>query len=257
MTVGFRIKEENHMRLSFVSIILLTVTLGDLFPPCVLSQTQNSNAKNRRPWLMSIYAGKTSNHVAQRFENAMIDQGFDVTIPNVLFGGTVEHPWTYSYNLAWMAGIHYAFKPRFTVGLVIGNSKFGETFGARDEFLIMFIEYSTITVSPLFSMNAADLIRFGIGPSLFLAKAKKTSLPESSETHLKLGIVFDVGLTIPRRSRVFGELKFQYRKTGKIKVGPLQEDFFDNSATFSSEISYDHWLVGLGLGVRLAWDEVR
>jgi len=236
------------MRSRLMSITLSIVTLVVILPQCTFSQTKDSNTKNSKRWLMSIYAAKTSNHVVKEFENAMIVQGYNVTTHNFLFGGTIEHPWTDSYNLAWMAGIHYMFKPRFSLGLVVGNSMFGETFGARSEFQNIFIKYSSITVSPLFSANIADRIRFGIGPSLFFAKATKTSdLPESSKTNLKLGVVLDAGLTLFEISHVFGEFKLQYRRIGKVKVGPYQED----SGTFLSEINYDHWLIGFGLAIKL------
>jgi hypothetical protein len=119
------------------------------------------------------------------------------------------------------------------------------------------IDYSVATYAPVFSVQAG-VLRLGIGPAWNVIKATRTDAEGVSPVKnvKKLGILLDFGLSVPRNSRFFVELKVQYRSAGKIEIGPYEStfetEFVKASATFSrSKVSYDHLFYGIGIGFRL------
>ena len=89
------------------------------------------------------------------------------------------------------------------------------------------------------------------GPALFSTSVAATG--GSHQSDRRLGCVTEFGLSLPPRSRVFGELLVQYRHAGEIDAGPYTATgrFSGQTLTLpATSVRMNHWFVGLGAGVR-------
>ena len=98
--------------------------------------------------------------------------------------------------------------------------------------------------------------QFGIGPALYMANSigKRLSLRESlgEKKTKKIGLLIDFGLAIPPdKTRFFIEIKIQYRAEGQVEAGPYEIETTEDLVIFpASNINYNHWFIGAGLGIR-------
>jgi hypothetical protein len=68
--------------------------------------------------------------------------------------------------------------------------------------------------------------------------------------HSKGGAQAEAVVRIPTRTRLFLDARAQYRLTGRLTIGPFTP--FGGTITFpATDIRFNHWLVGVGPGVRL------
>ncbi len=204
-----------------------------------------------RRWSFSYSIGGVVGGPAGDIENGMKAGGF--ADPSAGFShNVIEHPFSTSGGSQTFE-VHYLFKDHFSVGAVWSRSELGETLGYHSPGCFMFIDGSTATYAALVAINS-DGFRLGLGPSWNRIKANRTdaSSPEGSKVVNRLGLLFYASLCFPARSRVFVQLQAQYRFVGKMTVGPYTASFMDNSATFpSTKASYNHAVIGIGLGFRL------
>ena len=228
--------------------------------------TQNKTDEDHRGlkrWSISYCIGSTSSGPAGDIEKAMRAGGFNDTQVGGLFGGgeAIAHPFSKTgfgeTGFPMLFELHYLINPYFSIGAIISNSPIGQTLGYHDPLCDLFIDYSVATYAPVFSVRAG-VLRLGIGPAWNVMNATRTDAEGVSpvEKVKKLGILLDLGLSIPRNSRFFVELKVQYRSVGKIEIGPYESkwetEFARASATFPrSKVNYSHLFYGIGIGFRL------
>lgn len=223
-----------------------------------------SNQKLRR-WTVSAYLGTASSGPAEDLEKAMIAHGFNQTAEVNWFpwGGISKTPYpsshtkTAMYRLPWMLKMHYLLKPPFGVGLVYCNTDIGDTAGYTKATGRMDIKYSVITFSPIVSVQAIGF-QFGIGPALHIANSFGEALTRGfmepgEKNHKKIGFLIDFGFAVPpEKSPFFLEIKIQYRVVGLAKVGPYEVRTTEDFKIFpTTKVNYNHWFIGLGLGIRL------
>jgi hypothetical protein len=68
-----------------------------------------------------------------------------------------------------------------------------------------------------------------------------------------VGLVSEVAVDVPPRSRVFGELLFQYRRIGDVEAGPFttSRGLSGHGSTLPvTTVSMNHWFLGFGMGMR-------
>lgn len=239
--------------------ILIAVYPGSML---ALDANHDSNQKLRR-WSVSVYLGSASSGPAKEWEKAMMAHGFNQTcvIDWFPFGGISQTTYPFSetgiarYRLPWMLNVHYSLNPLLGVGLVYSNTKIGDTAGYKETTGRFDVEYSVNTFSPVVSVQAMGF-QFGIGPAFYMTNSigKRLSTGEifGEKKTRKIGLLIDFGLAIPSsKSRLFFEIKIQYRAIGKVEVGPYEIETTEDLVIFpASNINYNHWFLGAGLGIR-------
>jgi len=207
-----------------------------------------------RRWTISAQLTHTSGGPGGDIERAMRAAGLDQRGPG-FFGPGVDYPLSRNDGVGWVLGVHYALTPRWTAGVLLGESKSGETVGLGDSRLLT-IDHAVTTVAPILSLQASKSIRFGVGPALHIAKVQETSVPAGpAERTRKVGFVVDLGVTVPAESRFFLDLKVQYHRVGGVSIGPYEMTSFHTGEVIAAfpetRVTYDHWSIGAGFGVRL------
>jgi hypothetical protein len=188
-------------------------------------------------------------------EDAMREEGWNETRTRDVFGSPathVEFPRSSSDNNGIMASLRYRINRGFSIGVILDNSNLGETIGRQEELSLLIMKYSATTVAAVVSAEAS-LFHLGIGPALYFPKAKERSEGDAAGETQKMGMILDLGLAFPQRSRFFGELLLQYRHVGKVQIGPITRTIglTGPSGTFSAKVSYSHLFMGVGVGIRI------
>jgi hypothetical protein len=238
-------------------VALSAITLFAIHPTCAFSQDspKDSNAILKR-WYFFGDLGTTSSGPAGDIERAMTTAGFNQTSPG-FFGPPVAHPFSRTgigeTGFPKTIGIQYSLTPRLAGGFLFAISDIGTTLGYRDPYLFLFIDYGLVTISPTISFLAGDNFRFGVGPALHFAKARKSSLPDEPwKSSTKLGYVVDASAATHLFSIFSVELRAQYRGVGQVEIGPYEATSFNNSAVMpATKVSFDHWFVGVGLAIHV------
>ena len=146
-----------------------------------------------------------------------------------------------------MLGLDYRIKVPFSLAVFFSNSNIGTTYGYRENRSFLSIDYSVSMVASTFSVQSEGM-RLGAGPAIFTTNVWNFAAsggPVKKDN--KIGFLIDFGLAIPANYHFFAELKVQYRKVGRVGIGPFMDTGRILTAT---KVSYDHWFMGLGLGIR-------
>jgi len=241
-----------------------------LYPLHVLSQaTENEARPKQRRWDFAVHLGTTFQGPAKGSEKAMTDAGFDdPEIGCFLTCGPSDTDYPFSNKDRridkWMINVRYLFRPPLAAGLIVSAAKMGSTFGYNDitpdqaddpASDRLSLGYSMTTMAAVISVRVKAL-RLGIGPALYFVKTESTvfrfvSFIDITTTRVhnqkrKLGLIADFGLATPADSFLYGELRAQYRFTGKVKIPPLEQYDFP-----AIDTNYNHFYIGLGIGVRI------
>jgi hypothetical protein len=154
----------------------------------------------------------------------MTAAGFNQTTTQPLgLPGAEEHPYSltgldFQSGAPWMVSMHYVIKSPFAFGIIAGRTPIGTTIGFHAEpDLNLSVRYSATILASLFSFQAADVLRLGVGPAIYYPKTGTTSLDAKDQGTLgsKVGFLVDVGVMLPSKSRAFLELRLQYRVSAK------------------------------------------
>jgi hypothetical protein len=239
-------------------LILVVFLLIVTFATSVVAQEATEEAKQKhRRWTLAVHIGFSSGGPAGDIEALMTTAGFDKTTTQP-FGlpGAEDHPYSltgldFQSGAPWMVSVNFLHKSPFSLGIVVGDTPIGTTFGfhaAPD--LDLNLQYSTGVLAPIFSLQAADVLRLGIGPAIYYPQTGTTSLDTEDQGNLKSksGFLLDFGLTLPSKSHLFLELRVQYRSVGSVTIGPFERGIVIKRTVPAGQVDYDHWLFGLGFG---------
>ena len=236
--------------------LTLAVVMGIILTGCAsLALAQDSKGETRRSlrrWSFSYSIGGVGGGPAGDLENGMIAGGFADSSGGLFSHKVIEHPFS-TAGASKTLQVHYLFKGHLSVGAVWSQSEFGETLGYHSPGCYLFIDGSAETYAAVIAINS-DGFRLGLGPSWNRIKAFRSDAgnPAGEKVANRLGLLFDVSLCIPARSRVFVELAAQYKFVGNMSVGPYVASYLGASATFpSTKANFNHFVIGLGLGFRL------
>jgi hypothetical protein len=237
---------------------IVALTLGILlisYPATVLPRDidKASNPKLRR-FSLSVYRADSVIGPAKDIEKVMETFGFNESSFGLFGEGVISYPYSRTTGFPWMIGLHYLFKSPFGVGVIVSNSAIGRTSGLKDPWLYVSLKYSVMTYASVVSIQA-KAIRIGIGPALHLAHTHQENGDNKIESRSakKFGFLLDLSLFFPWKSRFFGEIRAQYRSVGKVKIGPYETSSISlgySAVLPATEVNYNHWLIGLGLGIR-------
>ncbi len=238
--------------------LALTLLMSSLLITALSAQEQgNSVTPKIKNWSVATYVGWTIGCPSKQIEDAMIINGFDDYRSGGWFGGSgTDHPYTEkNIKPSMMISIKYYLKTPFTIGIVGGYTNLGSTHGYKIEDFghNLYIDYSVYNISPIFSYNVYDIVRIGIGPSVYFTKAWESSCHaegiDVEYKHTKVGFLIDFGFRIPKKSLFFFELNGQYRYVGKAEIGPFDEDPYRDPLP-KTAVKYNHGFIGVAFGVR-------
>lgn len=204
-------------------------------------------------WSFTLSAGIVWSGPATDVEKAMITSGFNKKNSVIFFGSSHGHPHSDKTNAGWIAELTYYIDRVYAVGLNYSSISLPGSKGFHETARYLFVEHSSHTMAPIFSAGYYDLLRVGIGPSLYITKAENQSGGDISEEsdHIKLGFTFDVKLKVPRRSLLYVALHYRFNRVGNTPIGPFEVEFIDNQAIFpKTTVNYDHSILGFGVGIR-------
>ncbi len=237
--------------------LILTILISSLLITASHAQKAiNSDTPQKKNWAVTMYLGWTTGGPCKQIEDAMVTNGFDDPQGGGWFGGAgTSHPYTDHIKPSWMISANYNLKSPFSIGIVGGKTNLGCTRGYKIETFghPLDIDFSVINFSPIFSYNVYDILRIGIGPSVYFTKAWESSYHaegvDVEYKHTKVGFLINFGLRIPKKSLFFFELNCQYRYVGKAEIGPFNENLY-RDALQKVEVKYNHVFIGGGFGVR-------
>jgi hypothetical protein len=192
--------------------------------------------------------------------DAQFDEGRGVCI----FGGLclpgVPHPFSRTgvgaIGFPWQVSAQRRLSSWYGVGLSGGRAAIGTTLGQkRDLAEYLHVSYEVTTVAPMFAVSPGSWFRLAAGPVLYSANVRGGAPggARASESHMGVGLVSEVAVDVPPRSRVFGELLFQYRRIGDVEAGPFttSRGLSGHGSTLPvTTVSMNHWFLGFGMGMR-------
>ncbi len=241
-------------------VILSSTVIALVLPVCPATAQESADTQNEieHRWLVTFSLATTSSGPANDIQKAMVASGFNQTSSGGFFGGPVAHPFSRTgfgaIGFPWMIALRYSTRSPFLLGVTVSNAPIGTTLGYRDPYLFLFINYSVFTISPTVSVQFADVLHLGIGPAIYFAKSSQDNAgtEAGSKSAAKVGLLMDVGLSIPARSLFFPIVSLQYRYVGKVAIGPFESRFINSAATMpTSSVSYNHTFIAVGMGLRL------
>lgn len=233
------------------------IALGLPADPAFGQERADSPTRPDRRWLVTLSLGTTSNGPATDIEEAMIASGFDEPSPGL--GSPIANPFSKTgFGMTgepWMVALYNRARSHLLLGVVVSDAPIGFTDGMHDPWIFLSVRYSVFTVSPTVSYQFSDSFHLGIGPAMYIAECRDEPSPGTeaeSQSVTKVGVLLDAGLSIPAHSRFFAIFSAQYRYVGNMTIGPFESTFLQYSATMpATSVSYNHYFVSVGLGIRL------
>lgn len=257
--------------LTMTTLALLCVPAGALGQE--RSATVPGDLANRdRRWTLTLGLGEQIGGAAGSLEATMRDAGYDATTPpGCVFifctNEPTEHPRTRDEGLAALLALRYAVHPRFSLEALATRGATGETTGRTEASWLdgvrLSVNHSIQTFGVLGSSSVrvtesgkgAGILRLGLGPALYVVETARAAggSRDDVRSDKRLGFLVEAGLETPARSRVFLDLRMQWRYVGTSSVGPYELSRFpEDPVTFGeSRARWDHFFVWTGVGVRL------
>jgi hypothetical protein len=234
---------------------LLDFVVDDLTQVRVARANKHDPEAAGRRWRIAFHLGGTMGGPQEDLEDEMRRSGFDERSPGGFFGPGRDHPFT-NHDVSGTASIRLAFQPRYSIGLILARSTTGETHGFQRGPLLgdfLFLRHSAISLAPVVSAELGAF-HIGLGPAVHRWTMEEISggSTTTEDTSWKPGFLVDAGLEGPARTRLFWDLRVQYRGAfGKWEIGSFQVGGTDEPVMFpSTELAYGHLFFGAGMGVR-------
>lgn len=240
---------------AFLAFVVLIETTG------LVAQGHTGDSNQSRPtrrW--SVVASSVANWgggLIADLETAMIAAGLDDDSACWLFcTGTIAHPKSHRPSMGSKFAVSYNFTPAFGLRASWSVHSLGTTHGYRDPFTYMFVRGQVKAASLVAYVSPNGTLRLGAGPAVYLVRFIRYDSPSRGDTSsggTNVGLVFDVGLTVPRNTRFFLDLGAQYRVVGTGQIGPFETTSLDGSTmtTLDGQASFNHGVLSVGVGMRM------
>lgn len=215
-------------------------------------------SQNRPRFSIAARFGHPSDGPAAGIEDAMRAAGLNQPSSGLSGRDYIEHPFSAtgfaSIGFPISLDARYRVTGPWVVGALYSHTPIGETLGHREPLQYLFIDYRVTSVAALVGAGWR-VFEVGVGPALHRASAWRNDpelTPQSRTNQWLLGYVFQSRTAVPTGSAMFFDASFEYRSVGRAVVGPYNvEGTFDSSTTFPrANVSFNHWLVGVGAGLR-------
>jgi len=218
-------------------------------------------------WTVSIVTGPTSSGPAGEIETAMRNAGLSDDELNFFStnGRLIRHPFSRTNwgdsGFPWLLDVHYTVRPRYGVSVIVSEAMAGMTFGYRKPSEYMDLDYVVNMIAPVLSIEPRPWVRVGAGPAFYSATLSQMAYGSGDmlvrQRDRNVGLLLDGSVNAPARSRVFAEIRVQYRRVGT-KIGPLTSfgpltssgSLSDAVVLPARSVSYSHLFAGAGLGIR-------
>jgi hypothetical protein len=223
-------------------------------------------------WCFSGYlGGNPGGGPLNDIENAMTVYGFDARSPGGFFGPGSDHPFSREEGTSWIVRAARYVKRPFSLGVLYGRTPSGHAVGYHllAEGLLISCEADVLALlvsvsdrSLLYSLLQEELFELsvGLGPALYFTRAEEYAGSGNGPTNegTKIGLLADIGLKFPANRMFFVGVDLQYRLVGTMEVGPFTAISTPpplgpggTAVLPETEVSFDHFFIGLGIGLRL------
>jgi hypothetical protein len=217
-----------------------------------------ARAASPRRWTVAIVTGPTSSGPAAEIETAMRNAGLSDDQLNFFTNNLIPHPFSRTgwgdSGFPWLLDVHYTVRPPYGVSVIVSEAMAGMTFGYQEPSESMNLEYVVNMIAPVLSIEPRTWVRVGAGPAFYSASLSQIAGGSDvvRQRDRKVGLLLDGSMNVPARSRVFAEIRVQYRHVGGTKIGPLTSSGSLSHAVVlpATSVSYSHIFAGAGLGIR-------
>ncbi|UCF20402.1 MAG: hypothetical protein JSU87_03070 [Gemmatimonadota bacterium] len=200
-----------------------------------------------RRWSVGAYLGGSRGGANSDLEMALISSGWDEPRPDPVTGLVSEHPRSSHGGASPMIALRYRFTLLLAGELLFSNVETGRTTGYQFPTTLQ-LRHSVLSFAPLASVQLA-ILHLGAGPALHVVRAGYGS-EGYDESHLKLGVLGDLGIAFPQDYVVFLDVRAQYRVVGKAEIGPISGAGGGSGAFPAAQIDFNHLYLSAGLAVR-------
>jgi hypothetical protein len=198
-------------------------------------------------WSVALYFGGVRGGPDSDLQEALIASGWDQPRPDPITGVPRETPRSARGGVSLMGALRYQLSPLLAAELLVSSAETGKTSGFQSPVDLQ-LRHSVLSVAPLASARLS-ILHVGAGPALHFARASY-SPTGYEETHLRFGLVGDLGIAFPENYVAFLDVRLQYRLVGNVEVGPVTDVGPDAAGFPAAEVSYNHLYISAGLGFR-------
>ncbi|MDZ7263151.1 MAG: hypothetical protein ONB16_01110 [candidate division KSB1 bacterium] len=255
----------------WVEVPLSSISAAEMPPPVISGETiqhkmvmtdQVPMAEKYR-WSCNVSTGGiASSFLCDDIEKAMIRSGFDA--PVIIKEVTPEHYYSETnypnhntdplkIGMPLSVQINYALTPNVFSSLLMLHSTLATVSGHHENpEIFMSLKARSIALCPLVifrpNSGASEL---GFGPGLFYNQIEQRPRGQaiSRRQKITMGLVGQVALRFPQRTRLFASIGLQYRWLPKFRIGPFKVTSGETIITldpFTSDFS--HAFINAGLG---------
>jgi hypothetical protein len=243
-----------------VKVMLIAVTAATAIQATPLSGQERAG----RRWSLTLAFGQRVGGPSGVLEGAMRDGGFAASTECWLFcTGEIEHPWTSGPGFTGLLAVRYALNPRLSLEALYSPGGDQVTFGAADELLNLMVSHAVTTIGAVASTTLrlveregrSGALRVGIGPAVYSIKSGQgpPDRTGNDRNSTRVGFLIDGGLELPDRSRVFLDVRAQWRLAGSAVFGPYEAGLsnVERKTLPETDATCNHLFFSVGLGVRL------
>lgn len=231
------------MRYRALAIILICLLIT-IRTNLMSSDIPNSDGKKIRRLEISFLLGGYIGGPCRDIEEAAIGAGF---------AGYSEiwrqsYPNSYMDELSYMLSLHYKINPLISYELILSRTNLGMTDGLHADGPFLRIDNFAQTIASI-AIVRWNSFRLGIGPAFYILGSQEKK--DERNSSYKFGLIIDLSWVSSQNSRIFIDIKTQYRIIGKSEIGPYEATRLDMLAMFpAARVNYNHLFIGLGLGIR-------
>lgn len=204
--------------------------------------------------LVMVGAGTTAGGPAGDLEAAMRAGGFADAAPG--WTRPIPHP---SSNTGFEADgapvwvdARYSVRDPWSVSVQYSRAPIGVTSGYRRPGHYLFVNYEVWTLAATVARRQGPLV-LGVGPAMFTGRSQlATPGADGWVSHSRSGLLAEALVHVPSRTRVFLDVRLQYRFVGRLTTGPFTPSgtTAGQAPFLASDVRFNHWLIGIGPGVR-------
>ncbi len=233
------------------------------------SDRETRSDDDGRRFSVRVEAGIASSaNGAGELSDLMIQGGFDDSRENIFGGSRISFPQDRGGGARrGTIALTYRVRSRWSVTLMVdtGRSSVALVDGRTGPYAFadfespsafIYAEQTMASVVGLVSFLPNPGMRAGVGvsvSSLAVVYTQGLSALQRFEA-MRPGLVLDVGLALPAKTRFFVDVGAQFRFLMPLGVGPVPVSDYDGDyigTVPGGSVSFSHWRVTVGLGLRL------
>ncbi len=200
-----------------------------------------------RRWSVGLYIGGSRGDANADLEEALIASGWDEPRVDPVTGLVRAYPTSSRGGVSLMGAVRYRLTVILAGELLFSSVETGRTTGYQFPTTLQ-LRHSVLSFAPLASAQLS-ILHLGAGPALHVIRVGHGTAGYD-ESHLKLGLLGDVGIAFPQDYVAFLDVRVQYRVVGKAEIGPVAGGGGGSAEFQAAAVGFNHVLLSAGLAIR-------